>query len=163
MEESGVDFLAVGIGREDVERCDLKAILSVLKRLLRDRWTVERFRGRLDLGFHGYDHDPRELHEIEEVRRFVAELDKKFPFWLYFLNLDNDTLVVIFLCLCRYSRGSGRVLVLKDGERERFLLEHYTAVNWLFVTDGLDEKDNEALTVQVSDYFEKRQKPPALQ
>lgn len=55
------------------------------------------------------------------------------------------------------------MLVLDEGDRERFLVEHYTAVNWLFVTYGMDEKDNKALTMQISAYFEKRTKPPTVQ
>lgn len=162
LKESGVDFLSVGVDRKDVERCDLETTLRTLKHLLQDRWTVQNFRGRLDLGFFGYDDDPRELYEIEDVRRFACELDKKFPFWLYFINLHNGTLTLILLCLCQYSKGPNGMLVLEEGERERFLVEHYTAVNWLFVTYGLDDKDNEALTMQVSDYFEKRSKLPTI-
>jgi hypothetical protein len=162
LKDCGVDSLSVVASRQDVEASDVNPTLEVLNRLLQDRETVVRFRGRLDLGFHGYDDDPRELYEIDEVRRFVAELDRKFPFWLYFLNLYNWTLTLILLSLCRYSRGLNRMLVVDEGERERFLVEHYTAVNWLFVTYGLDEKDNEALTMQVSNYFEKRNKPPTI-
>lgn len=163
LRDSGVDFLTVGIDRKDVERCDLEPTLRTLSQLLQDRWTVQNFRGRLSLGFFGYDDDPRELYEIEEVRRFTTALDMKFPFWLYFLSLHDGTLALILLCLCRSSMGPNGMLVLEEGERERFLVEHYTAVNWLFVTYGLDEKDNEALTAQVSDYFEKRARPPVIQ
>jgi hypothetical protein len=163
LRESGADSLSVVIDRKDVEASNVGPAFAVLKRLLQDRQTVEAFRGRLDLGFHGYDDDSRELYEIDEVRRFVAELDKKFPFWLYFLNLYSGTLALIHLCLCRYSKRSDRMLVLDEGDRERFLAEHYMAVNWLFVTYGMDEKDNEALTMQISAYFEKRTKPPTIQ
>lgn len=163
LRESGVDFLSVGVDRKDVEQRDLEAILHTLKQLLQDRWTVQNFRGRLDLGFFGYDDDPRELYEIEEVRRFVLELDKTFPFWLYFLNLYNGTLALILLCLCRHSRGPGGMLVLDEGDRENFLVKHYSAVNWLFVTYGLNEKDNEALTVQVTNYLNQRSKPRFVQ
>jgi len=80
LSESGADSVSVVIDRKDVEGSNVGPTFAILKRLLQDRQTVEGFRGRLDLGFHGYDDDSRELHEIEEVRRFVAELDKKFPF-----------------------------------------------------------------------------------
>jgi hypothetical protein len=163
LKESGVDFLTVGVDRRDVERCDVEPTLRTLSQLVRDRWTVLNFRSRLSLGFFGYDDDPRELYEIQEVRRFAAELDRKFPFWLYFLNLRDGALALIFLCVCRSSIGSNGMLVLEKGEREKFLVDHYKAVNWLFVTYGLDERDNEALTAQVSDYFEKRERPPVIQ
>jgi hypothetical protein len=163
LKESGVDYLAIVVDRKDVECCSPEATLRTLRRLLQDRWTVERFCGRLDLGFHGYDQDARELYEIDEVRRFVFELDKKFPFWFYFLNLYTGTLLLILLCLCQHSRRPDGMLVLDEDERERFLTEHYTAVNWIFVTYGLDEKENEALTLHVANYFDNRSKPPLIQ
>ena len=54
--------------------------------VLADKETIERFRGRVDLAFHGYSNDPRELYEMPEVRRFCAKLDDAFPFWFYFLS-----------------------------------------------------------------------------
>jgi hypothetical protein len=163
LSESGVDSLSVIIDRNDIENSNVEPTFAVLKRLLQDRQTVEGFRGRLDIGFHGYDDDSRELYEIEEVRRFIAELDKKFPFWLYFLDLYSGTLALIHLCLCRYWKRADGMLVLDERDRERFFEEHYVAVNWLFVTYGMDEKNNEALTMQVSAYFETRTKPPTIQ
>lgn len=55
------------------------------------------------------------------------------------------------------------MLVLDEGDRENFLVKHYSAVNWLFVTYGLNEKDNEALTVQVTNYLNQRSKPRFVQ
>lgn len=163
LQESGADLLSVIIDRNDVEHCDIEPTLGVLKRLLQDRQSVEKFRGRVDLGFFGYDNDPRELHEIGEVRLFLAELDKKFPFWLYFLNLYNDTLVIVFLSLCTYSRRVDGMFIADLSDRERFFLEHYLAVNWLFDTYLLDEKDNEGLSAQISNYFDKKKNRPLVQ
>lgn len=160
---AGADSLAVVIDRGDVERCDVEPTLRVLKRLLEDRSTVEKFRGRVDSAFFGYDDDARELYEIGEVRRFVAELDSKFGYWLYFLNLQSEALAMVVLCLCRHAPGPKEKRALEAGGLERFLMEHFFAVNWLFETFGLDEKENEALTARVMDYFEKRQKPRIVQ
>lgn len=162
LKDSGVDFLAVVVDRQDVERLHVQTTLNVLRRLLEDRQTVERFRGRLDIGFAGYDEDPREIHEIEEVRTFLRDLDRKFPFWFYFVNLHSDTLVVIFLCLCRYTRGKDGVFVVDQTDQERFFVEHGSAVTWLFQTYGLDEKEYEPLAMQIKSYLENRRKPPVI-
>jgi hypothetical protein len=163
LKAGAVDFVGIVVNRQDVQTSDVNPTLKILNRFLQDRETVVRFRGQLDLSFEGYDEDERELHEIDAVRRFVADLDRKFPFWFYFLNLRSDALAAIFLCLCRYSRESDRMLVPDKAEWERLLAEHFVAVNWLFVNYGLDDRANEALTMQVSDYFESRTKPPNIQ
>ena len=48
---------------------------------------------------HGYDYDPRELNEIAEVCSFLDKLDDKFPFWLYFLDKRESSLLMVMRCL----------------------------------------------------------------
>jgi hypothetical protein len=53
---------------------------------------VREYRERVDIAFRGYDADSRELCEIPDVRRFVANLDESFPYWLYFLSREHPGL-----------------------------------------------------------------------
>jgi hypothetical protein len=162
LKASGVDFLNVVIDRKDVEQLNVEPTLKILAQLLYDRSTIVGFRGRLEIAFAGYDDDSRELHEIEEVRRFLARLDKIFPFWFYFLSLLNDTLLVILLSLCQYSKTPDGLFAVDPNDRARFLVEHYAAVNSLFERYGLDERENEALTTQITNYMEQRKNPPPI-
>ena len=156
LKESGADSLSVLIDRRDVERVDVSPTLAILSQLLRDRETVIKFRGGLDIGFAGYDEDPREVHEIEEVRIFLRALDSKFPFWFYFINLYGDTLVVILLGLCRYTRRGDSKFDIDQSDQERFFVEHGAAVTWLFQKYDLDENDYEPLAMQIKAYLENR-------
>jgi hypothetical protein len=162
LKDSGVDFLAVVVDRQDVERLRVETTLNVLRRLLQDRQTVVNFRARLDVGFAGYDDDTRELHEIDEVRKFLFHLDKKFPFWFYFLNLSSGTLIMILLSLCRYSRNSDGTFVIDQAEQERFFVEHGSAVTWLFQTYGLDEEEYDPLVMQIKRDLENRRNSPQI-
>jgi hypothetical protein len=73
-------------------KCSVKFQTSILKN---DRKSKEsalnpfshpphRIARSLLLAFHGFDDDPRELHCIPEVRRFVREFRRIWPYWLYF-------------------------------------------------------------------------------
>ena len=53
---------------------------------------------KLDVAFHGYDHDVRELFEIPEIRDYVELLDSQFPYWLFFLTKSGFGLECITLC-----------------------------------------------------------------
>ena len=64
LKDSGVDFLAVVVDRQDVERLHVQTTLNVLQRLLRDRQTVVSFRARLDIAFAGYDDDTRDSTKL---------------------------------------------------------------------------------------------------
>ena len=46
----------------------------------------------------GWDDDPREIHSIPEVRRFYAAFHEAWPYWLYFCNLDVDTMKTMVMC-----------------------------------------------------------------
>jgi len=46
----------------------------------------------------GYDHDPREIYAIPEVRKFYQELWQRWPYWLYFCNLDTENLMMMVMC-----------------------------------------------------------------
>jgi hypothetical protein len=46
--------------------------------------TAKKFFERVEIGFSGYNQDPRELYEIVEVRHCINKLDDQFPFWLIF-------------------------------------------------------------------------------
>jgi hypothetical protein len=159
LRDCGADFLTVVVDRRDVESLSTDTTLKILWGLLQDRQTVVNFRARLDIGFAGYDDDIRELYEIEEVRKFLGLLDKKFPFWFYFLNLDSGTLSLIVLALCQYSKGLDGLLLADRDDLERFFVEHGGAVTWLFDTYGLDEKEYEVLKTQIADYVEHRGHP----
>jgi hypothetical protein len=46
----------------------------------------------------GWDDDPREIHVIPEVRRFYSAFHEAWPYWLYFCNLDGDTMRSMVMC-----------------------------------------------------------------
>jgi hypothetical protein len=162
LKESGADSLSVLIDRRDVERVDVSRTLAILSRLFRDRETVTKFRGRLDIGFAGYDEDPREVHEIDEVRAFLRALDSKFPFWFYFVNLYSGALVVILLTLCRYTRTEDGRFDINQSDKEKFFVEHGAAVTWLFQNYDLDESEYEPLAMQIKSYFDNKRRAPLI-
>lgn len=92
------DYACVVVSRDDVQASNPAPTLAVLGRLLKDVPSVRRFRERVDITFHGYDLDKRELWEIPEVRNFVYQLDESFPYWLYYLTRYSSGLLAIAYC-----------------------------------------------------------------
>jgi hypothetical protein len=86
------------ISREDVEAGDNEPTLRLLKQVVASPEVARSYQERLDIAFHGYDHDSRELWEIEEVRNYVFKLDDEFPFWLFFLTKRFHDLYALLLC-----------------------------------------------------------------
>ena len=46
----------------------------------------------------GWDHDPREIHMVPEIRRFYSAFHEAWPYWLFFSNLGVDTLRAMTMC-----------------------------------------------------------------
>ena len=93
------DLILYQFSRSKVERCDFGHFLSLYApdklpegRPLRDMMNC------FVLCIEGWDDDPREIHLIPEVRRFYSAFHEAWPYWLYFCNLDVDTLRAMVMC-----------------------------------------------------------------
>ncbi len=95
------DLIFYQFSRGKVERADFSHFLSLYApdklptgRHLRE--MIDRFIFCID----GYDDDPREIHAIPEIRCFYSAFHDAWPYWLYFCNLEADTLkAMVFCCL----------------------------------------------------------------
>lgn len=151
-DDLGTDWLRVVVDRTQVEALDVSRAATMFSRVLANRNAVERHQGRVDLAFHGYSNDPRELYEIPKVRRFCTKLDDAFPYWFYFLSTDGVTLLVIACCLC--SVTTLRPGVVSFGlDLLQFMTRHFEALNWLFDNYALDERHNVKISDNVTEYF----------
>src|SRR6266850_1168337 len=97
----GSDLIFYQFSRSKVERLDFSHFLSLhapdklpTGRRLRDLMN------RFVFGIDGWDDDAREIHAIPEIRRFYSAFHNAWPYWLYFCNLDVETLkAMVFCCL----------------------------------------------------------------
>ena len=124
----------------------------MLSRVLADRSAVQRYRGRVDLSFHGYSNDPRELYEIHEVRQFCNKLDEAFPYWFYFLSTEGVMLGVIACCLCSVTKLAPERVSFGPDLIE-FMTLHFQALNWIFDNYSLDQRSNVEISGKVTEYI----------
>ncbi len=52
----------------------------------------------------GYDSDDRELWLIPEVKAFLMELDRQFPFFFWFLDPNGGSLLLLSASCCDGAR-----------------------------------------------------------
>jgi hypothetical protein len=95
----GSDLILYQFSRSKVERGDFSHFFSLYApdklpegRRLRDMMNC------FVLCIDGWDDDPREIHVIPEMRRFYSAFHEAWPNWLYFCNLDGDTLRSMVMC-----------------------------------------------------------------
>jgi hypothetical protein len=95
----GHDLILYQFSRSKVERGDFGHFLDLyapdklpMSRRLRDMMNTFVF------CIEGWDSDPREIHMVPEVRRFYLAFHEAWPYWLFFCNLDSDTLRAMAMC-----------------------------------------------------------------
>jgi hypothetical protein len=95
----GRDAIFYQFSRSKVERGDFRHFLGLYApdklpegRPLRDMMNCFVF------CIEGWDDDSPEIHLIREVRRFYSAFHAAWPYWLYFCNLDVDTLSAMTMC-----------------------------------------------------------------
>jgi len=103
---SDIDYLSITIARRDIETNNISKYLALLDPLYPNIKLANKFCEKVALYIEGYDHDPRELWQIPEVRRFIKALNERFHYWLYFLDKNTGSLSMITLAL--FSTGKGR-------------------------------------------------------
>lgn len=94
------NFLFI-IGRNEIEGLDISEVRSFFDRLRTTRELADHCQGKVELAFHGFDNDPRELFQIPEMRKFVPVLSDALPELLFFARTGerSHTLKTIALCL----------------------------------------------------------------
>jgi serine/threonine protein kinase len=144
--------LVFSVSYEDVGSCDIETVFGALNRFLDSRESVIAGRGRVTLSFEGYDNDPRDLYDISEVRSYVSALDQAFPYWFYFADLNNDTVKLLALCLCRVVKvGNGSKPHTEDFQK--FLFDHTIALNQFCDTFVLESTIKDAVTREVLEHL----------
>jgi TPR repeat protein len=92
------DFIVLDFDRGDIESGNTSDVMGVLAQLL-ERDAATKFCERVEVCCTGYNSDSRELWEIPQVREFVKNLDRQFPYWCYFLSRNGEGLLWLTYCL----------------------------------------------------------------
>jgi len=101
----GSDLIFYQFSRSKVERVDFSHFLGLYApdKLPSGR-RLRELMGSMVMCIDGYDSDPREVHTIPEVRRFYTAFHEAWPYWLYFCDLESETLkMMVFCCLGSFT------------------------------------------------------------
>ncbi len=93
------DLIFYQFSRSKVAECDFKHFLSLYSPdKLPDGRGLQEMMNLMVFGIEGWDDDPREIHMVPEIRRFYTAFHDAWPYWLYFCNLNMDTLRAMTMC-----------------------------------------------------------------
>jgi hypothetical protein len=154
------DLILYQFSRDRVEACDAKDFLSRFggSGLPKGKKLAEMMNGVV-LMIEGYDHDPREIYAIPEARKFYQQLWQKWPYWLYFCNLDTENLMMMVMC-CLESldalkvKGQSQVKVsISPLDVVQFISGGFVPMNEMCERAGMSERQIFERTKAVFGYF----------
>jgi len=143
------------ISRRQVEESDIASVLLELKPVTATRENCWRYRGQMALVVTGYDDDPRELVDIPEVRAFLAQFSVAWPYWSFFFNQVDDSIILLGSCYCGTAfPGKGEIKI--DIHRlGMFLRLGFDAMNAIFDQYQFPKQELEAMSRGVLEVVER--------
>jgi hypothetical protein len=154
------DLILYQFSRDRVEAGDAKDFLSRFgDSSLPTGKKLEAMMNSVALMIDGYNHDPREIYAIPEVRAFYKQLWEVWPYWLYFCNLDSENLMMMVMC-CLESldalkvKGQSQVKVsISPLEVVRFISGGFVPMNEMCERAEMSERQIFDRTKAVFEYF----------
>lgn len=134
------------ISRRQVESNDMPSVVNQLKILLASREDCWLYRGQVSLVVDGYEDDPRELVDIPEVRAFLRDFTVQWPYWAFFFNQVDDSIILLGSCVCGKSYPGGGTVERDVDKIKQFLLNGFEGMNALFEKHGFPESELEIMS-----------------
>lgn len=150
--KKGTFVLEIGRAKH-IEKFEIEEVLIHLNLML---IKPKSFFNKLVLSINGYDNDPRELRDIEEVRTYLTFLDKCFPYWFFFskVNVPNNlkTPQLILMCTCDFQK-KGSYIEFDENDYSNFFNNHFLFMNEIMEKEKYTEGEIRARSEQIFNSF----------
>jgi hypothetical protein len=148
----------LGVSRVEVEQNDVSYFGMMFERLGMNDDLARQLEGKVGFFIDGYEDDPRELWEIDEVRRWILAAQPIVKYWFFFLARQR-ALLLLALCSLPVSRIPGGGWEIDFSSAENWLNTHYIWLNEIADRLGLTEEEIKRISVEVIQYFFPEYKP----
>ncbi len=146
------------LDEHDIANRELALPRAFFDRLRSTRELAHKCQGKVEIMFSGYDDDPRELFEIEEVRAYVVTLDHALPEIFFFLRSEQPTYSLMIFALCqtdvtwvdgRSTKSVTKQVTFDPRPVAYFLERHWPALNELTDWLGMPIEENKSISFAV--------------
>lgn len=144
------ECLTIIIPRDVIEDGNVLEVSLLLEPLVYGP-PIKEFRNNIEIIFKGYDEGPYDLVHIAKIREFMQGIDKRFPYWFYFINKESHTLRVITGLLCDIENvgTQSRLPIISTKQLCAFIDSHCLALTDL----NLTTKDFKNTVKEVIHYY----------
>ena len=141
------------IDREAIETLDFSMIKDYMSEFDYNEGLIYENKNQLEISIYGYDKDPRELYQIEEVVNWVKTsiMEEHIPWYLLLrTNPESQSIKLLTLCYCANPENEYR---LDGGKLQEFGYLNFGILNNYFEEKSLLDGQNYEITTNVNNYF----------
>lgn len=148
------DYIMFVIGIDEVKAKDLTRATEFRRRLTSTRELALHCQGKITISFDGYDDDPRELFEIDDVKEYVALLDEAIPELFFFARTQKPATTLMFFLFClagcgwegkRSTPGNPQRVIIDFDALGPFFDRHFTYLNWITEWLGMSVEETKQI------------------
>lgn len=144
------------IDRKEVLEMDAGRPRHFFDNLRRTKALAAASQGKVEFTFLGYESDPRELYEVDEIRRYMPFLDAALPELFFFVRTEDPTYTVKLFALCqtqildqsRSPDGRNRVEFSTEAV-SAFFARHWLGLNQMTEWLGMTEEENKKISFAI--------------
>jgi len=154
-----LDPLICVISRDEIESQDFSGATNFFDRVLANSSVARRCQGSLEFSIYGYEADPRELYEIQEVRYYLQMLEPMVKYWFFFLNphLSSHSLRLLMSCVCGIqvigNPAIGNYVTYNLDDKAAFLMRNFYWLNIITERLNLSLEENQRVSESITEYF----------
>lgn len=156
------DKIFLVVDKEDIENNSYSYLIDAFKRMEDSPELISHLNGKVDVSIHGYNEDPRELFEVNEVMQWARKVFTEISGLAYFLVKDPITaqfFKVLFVAHVDFK------VQKKDYESSKNYIEYETESSWKFTEKvfenlndfqdkhNISDETNKLLSKQVVELF----------
>lgn len=151
-------IIIYSLGKDDILEQNTSSPREFYDRLLTTKELAHECQGKVEFSFSGYDDDPRELYEIEEVRQYIAILSPKLPELFFFISTEKPagTLITFSLCQTDISfkgepskNAKMRRIEFETSKVAEFLESHFYGLNEMTDWLNMPVEENKVITLNI--------------
>ena len=145
-----LQIIAYLIPKEDILSGRTEELENFFIYITSSREVAKLHMQRIDFSITGYEHDPSELYQIDDVVRYIGKLNKIFPYWLFFQNPNSHWMKILLACLSQGQvkdvKGSKNLVAMKPELITRHANRWFLALNELCHKHAFSETINRKIS-----------------
>lgn len=146
------------IGKEDIVEKNASFVRDFFDRLKSTKELAHECQGKVEISFHGYDDDSRELCQIDEVRDYVTFLSPQLPELFFFARTEAPTGTILTFALCQTevefkdtpsANATVRAIEFDNKPVVKFVENHFYGLNEMTDWVSMAVEENKRITFEI--------------